>query len=110
MGSDDGQHGHHNEEVSVLDRKYEPKIDGVSGDGGNGGGDSFGNGGGDGEEEGGDDKQEEKEFGPILKFEEVMKETKARGVELPSDMLEAAKSTGIRRLLLERYLDLQVRV
>ncbi|KAB1227335.1 hypothetical protein CJ030_MR1G022093 [Morella rubra] len=107
MGSDDGQHGHHNEEVSVLDRKYEPNIDGGSGDGGNGGGDSFGNGGGDGEEEGGDDKQEEKEFGPILKFEEVMKETKARGVELPSDMLEAAKSTGIRRLLLERYLDLQ---
>uniref|UniRef100_A0A803QGR4 RNase H type-1 domain-containing protein n=1 Tax=Cannabis sativa TaxID=3483 RepID=A0A803QGR4_CANSA len=40
-------------------------------------------------------------------LEEVMKETEARGVTLPSDMLEAAKSVGIRKVLLLRYLDLQ---
>lgn len=85
----------------------------TDGDGGDGGGDSFGNGGaggggggdGDGEEAG--DREEEREFGPILKFEEVMKETKARGVELPGDMLKAAETTGIRQLLLQRFLDLQ---
>lgn len=88
---------------------YEANIDGGGGYG-SGGRDSFGNG-GDGEDgRGGGDNDEEKEFGPILKFEEVIKETKARGVELPSDMLEAAKTTGIRELLLERYLDLQVHV
>ncbi|PPR89410.1 hypothetical protein GOBAR_AA31270 [Gossypium barbadense] len=48
-----------------------------------------------------------KEFGPILKFEEVKKEAEARGVKLPSDMMDAAKSYGIRKLFLLRYLDLQ---
>lgn len=52
----------------------------------------------------------EKEFGPLLKFEEAMKEAQARGVSLPSDMLEAAKSIDIRKVLLLRYLDLQVRL
>ncbi|XP_074280531.1 protein RETICULATA-RELATED 1, chloroplastic-like [Silene latifolia] len=61
-------------------------------------------GGGDGEGEG---DYEEKEFGRLLKFEDVMKETEKRGVTLPSDILEAAKNTGIRELLLMRYLDLQ---
>lgn len=37
-----------------------------------------------------------------------MKETEARGVKLPSDMAEAAKSTGIREMFLQRYLELQV--
>ncbi|KAJ4982142.1 hypothetical protein NE237_032979 [Protea cynaroides] len=74
---------------------------GGQGGGGGGGGDS---GGGGGNEE---DDHEEKEFGPVVKFEEVMKEAEARGVTLPSDMLEAAKTIGIRRVLLERYLDLQ---
>ncbi|XWS52920.1 hypothetical protein CRYUN_Cryun11dG0114100 [Craigia yunnanensis] len=69
----------------------------------NGGGDSFGGGGGDE-----CDDEEEREFGPILKFEEVMKEAEARGVKLPSDMMEAAKITGIRKLFLLRYLDLQI--
>ena len=73
------------------------------GDGNGGGGDGDGNGGDDGEED-----YEEKEFGPVLKFEEVMRETEARGAKLPSDMLEAAKTFGIRKLLLLRYLDLQV--
>ncbi|OMO90276.1 hypothetical protein COLO4_19273 [Corchorus olitorius] len=40
-------------------------------------------------------------------FEEVMKEAEARGVKLPSDMMEAAKSNGLRKLFLLRYLDLQ---
>lgn len=42
-----------------------------------------------------------------MKFEEVMKEIEARGVELPADMMEAAKSIGIRKMFLLRYLDLQ---
>lgn len=81
--------------------------DGFNGSDGNGGGGGGGNGGeGDGEGE----DYEEKEFGPLLKFEEVMKETEARGATLPSDMLEAAKTYGIRKVLLLRYLDLQVHV
>ncbi|CAH8283792.1 unnamed protein product [Eruca vesicaria subsp. sativa] len=47
---------------------------------------------------GGED-YEEKEFGPLLKFEEVMRETEARGATLP-----AAKTFGIRKLILLRYL------
>uniref|UniRef100_A0A1J3FUZ6 Protein RETICULATA, chloroplastic n=1 Tax=Noccaea caerulescens TaxID=107243 RepID=A0A1J3FUZ6_NOCCA len=77
--------------------------DGFNGSDGNNGG--FNNGGGGGS--GGGEDYEEKEFGPILKFEEVMRETEARGATLPSDMLEAAKTFGIRKLLLLRYLDLQ---
>lgn len=67
--------------------------------------DGGGNGGGGGDDA---DDYEEAEFGPIMKFEEVMKEAEARGATLPNDMLEAAKSVGIRRLLLLRYLELQV--
>lgn len=81
-------------------------LDGSGGNGkypnGRGGG---GGGNGDGEDGEG---EEEEEFGPIMKFEEVMKETEARGASLPLDMLEAAKSVGIRKVLLLRYLDLQV--
>ena len=80
---------------------------GTNGNGGNGkfpsgGGGSGGGGGGEGED------KEEEEFGPIMKFEEVMKETGARGASLPPDMLEAAMTIGIRKVLLLRYLDLQV--
>ncbi|XP_072962680.1 protein RETICULATA, chloroplastic-like [Typha angustifolia] len=76
-------------------------------EGGNGGGDGkLPPGGGGGEGDVGDDREEE-EFGPVMNFEEVMKETESRGVRLPADMLEAAKSIGIRRVLLFRYLDLQ---
>lgn len=83
----------------------EPRIgDGDDGGSGGGDGDSFGGGGGGGN--GGGDGEEE-EFGPIMKFEEVMKEAKGRGVSLPSDMVEAAKTTGIRKAFLFRYLDLQ---
>lgn len=85
-------------------------IDGTGGNGayntGGGGGGGGGGSGGGGEGNKGD--KEEEEFGPILKFEEVMKEAESRGVTLPSDMLEAAKSEGIRKLLLLRYLEMQV--
>ncbi|KAK9999486.1 hypothetical protein SO802_019089 [Lithocarpus litseifolius] len=94
------------DEVRVLEGNYEQKPDfgGNGGDDDDRGGNGNGGGGegGDGEENG-----EEKEFGPILKLEEVMRKTKDRGVELPKDMLEAAKITGIRQVFLERYLDLQ---
>lgn len=72
-----------------------------------GGGGGGGGGGEDGSDHG-EDGSEEEELGPIMKFEEVIKESEARGVSLPSDMLEAAKTVGIRKVLLLRYLDLQV--
>ncbi|CAN6180437.1 unnamed protein product [Urochloa humidicola] len=74
-----------------------------------------GGGGGDGDAEkggggGGDGEEGEDEFGPILSFEQVVQEAEKRGVSLPSlpaDMVEAAKSVGIQKLLLLRYLDMQ---
>ncbi|KAK4342845.1 hypothetical protein RND71_038661 [Anisodus tanguticus] len=94
-------------DVSVLDGGDGEGVL-ADGDGGNGkypggGGGSGGGGGGDN----GDGDEEEEEFGPLLKFEDVMKEAEARGAKLPADMIEAAKSVGIRKLLLLRYLDLQ---
>ncbi|KAK8662802.1 hypothetical protein V6N13_024690 [Hibiscus sabdariffa] len=101
-------------EVRILGSDEEAKIDEGNGGGffdGHGGNGKFNNGGGGGGDGGGDDGEkgdpEEDEFGPIMKFEEVMKEVDARGATLPSDMMEAAKSVGIRKLLLLRYLDLQ---
>ncbi|XP_012461869.1 protein RETICULATA-RELATED 1, chloroplastic [Gossypium raimondii] len=87
--------------VSDIGIGDQEKIGGGCGGGGrdNGGNDSFGGGGG--------EDEEGKEFGPMLKFEEVKKEAEARGVKLPSDMMDAAKSCGIRKLFLLRYLDLQ---
>ncbi|KAK2360858.1 protein RETICULATA-RELATED 4, chloroplastic [Trifolium repens] len=72
--------------------------------GSGGAGDGSGGGGGGG---GDDDEKEEGEFGPMLKLDEVLRETEARGVTLPFDMLEAAKTVGIPKLLLLRYLDLE---
>ncbi|KAK4268709.1 hypothetical protein QN277_025323 [Acacia crassicarpa] len=94
--SDSKTHGYENNGVM---------YDGSGGNGsfGSGGGGGGGGSGGDGSN--GD--EEEEEFGPILKYDEVMRETEARGATLPSDMLEAAKSVGIRKVLLLRYLDLQ---
>ncbi|XP_022767608.1 protein RETICULATA, chloroplastic-like [Durio zibethinus] len=105
-------------EVRILGSDVGAKIDDgnsggfFNGNSGNGKVNNGGGGGGDGGGAGGDgdgEKRdpEEEEFGPVMKFEEVMKETEARGATLPSDMLEAAKSVGIRKLLLLRYLDLQ---
>ncbi|KAE8693037.1 adaptin family protein [Hibiscus syriacus] len=93
-------------EIGNGDQQKNDFGGGGGGGGGNEGGGSFGGGdSGEGGNEG--DNEDEREFGPILKFEDVMKEANARGVELPSDMLEAAKSNGLRKLFLLRYLDLQ---
>ncbi|CAH9097322.1 unnamed protein product [Cuscuta epithymum] len=73
--------------------------------GGNGRFPSGNGGGGEGENEGNDD---EDEFGPIMKFEDVMREVEKRCANLPDDMLEIAKAMGLRRLILTRYLDLQI--
>ncbi|XP_047336465.1 protein RETICULATA, chloroplastic-like [Impatiens glandulifera] len=105
--------------VEDVDRDYVERIDDGSNGGGdvldgcngNGNGKFVGGGGGGGGDGNGDDSkggdEEDNEFGPIMKFEEVIKEVESRGTSLPADMLEAAKSTGLRKLLLERYLDLQ---
>lgn len=89
--------------------------DGAGGNGkfppGGGGGDGDNGGGGGGG--GGDGEEGEDEFGPILSFEQVVQEAEKRGVSLPSlpaDMVEAAKSVGIQKLLLLRYLDMQASV
>ncbi|KAK9279515.1 hypothetical protein L1049_013194 [Liquidambar formosana] len=95
------------EDSRVLEIGSEPETDNVGGGGGGGDGDSSAGGGGGGDDGGGEDDGEEEGFGPIMKFEEVMKETEARGASLPLDMLEAAKTTGIRQVILFRYLDLQ---
>ncbi|CAL5352681.1 unnamed protein product [Camellia sinensis] len=84
-----------------------PKTDnGSTGGGGSFGGDGrfpSGGGSGDGEE----NDEDEEEFGQVMKYEEAMREIELRGASLPSDMLEAAKTMGLRRLVLTRYLDLQ---
>ncbi|CAN8271890.1 unnamed protein product [Cochlearia groenlandica] len=70
--------------------------------------DGNGNSGNDGDRDEGEEGAEEKEFDLILRFEEVMKETERRGITLPEDMLEAARSIGLRKFFLFRYIDLQV--
>ncbi|XP_022140542.1 protein RETICULATA-RELATED 1, chloroplastic [Momordica charantia] len=101
--SEDGRTGSA-ENSKSFDVNSEPRIGGDGGIGG--GGNSFGGGGG-GDGNGNGDSEDEREFGPILKFDDVIKEADARGVRLPPDMLEAAKATGIREVFLLRYLDLQ---
>ena len=109
-------------DIRVLETVPALKIDSedggevvLDGNGGNGkfpngrrGGGGGGDGGNGGDKKDDGDDHEEKEFGPMLNFEEVMGETQARGASLPSDMLTAAKSVGIRKILLLRYIDLQV--
>ncbi|KAH7844140.1 hypothetical protein Vadar_024772 [Vaccinium darrowii] len=107
----EGDGGDAGKDLGVLEMgNYAPGTDGGDVIGGNNGNGKYlgGGGGGGGDSEGGDEEEEEDdEFGPIMKFEEVMKETEARGASLPADMLEAAKSGGLRELLLLRYLELQ---
>lgn len=99
-------------------KTMEVEMDNGSADGsggrGSGGDGKFSSGGGVGGGGGGDDSEEsdyeEEEFGPVMRFEEVMRETEKRGTSLPSDMIEAAKTIGLRSLVLSRYLDLQVDV
>jgi hypothetical protein len=76
-----------------------------------GGGGGGGGGGGDSGDGGGEGDEGEDEFGPILSFEQVVQEAEKRGVSLPNlptDMVLAAKSVGIQKLLLLRYLDMQL--
>ncbi|RZC72949.1 hypothetical protein C5167_048429 [Papaver somniferum] len=90
--------------------KVNPAADNGNGGAGNGkagGGGGGGNGGGGGGGENEENGRDEEEFGPIMKFEEVMKEAEKRGASLPADMLETAKTVGIREVLLLRYLELQ---
>lgn len=101
-----------------LPDMHDEKLGGAEVDDGAGGNGKFppgGGGGGDGDNGGGggggDGEEGEDEFGPILSFEQVVQEAEKRGVSLPSlpaDMVEAAKSVGIQKLLLLRYLDMQV--
>ncbi|KAF6161102.1 hypothetical protein GIB67_007743 [Kingdonia uniflora] len=93
-------------DLGVLETGFVPDTDNVGG--GSDGDGKFPSGGGGGRGEDDDDDDEENEFGPLLKFEEVMKMIGARGASLPYDMLEAAKTVGIRKVLLLRYLDSQV--
>lgn len=112
--SDEGGDSNVGKELKISDSELDSKSVGNDSNGvvfdGSGGNGSFGNGGAGGGGSGGDDdnEKEEGEFGPMLKYDEVLRETEARGVTLPFDMLEAAKSVGIPKLLLLRYLDLEV--
>ncbi|CAL0324186.1 unnamed protein product [Lupinus luteus] len=93
--------GSHPKSIAPLEKQ--PKFH--DGDGGGGAGGDGGHGGGGGGDEGGNEGDEE--FGPLLNFEAVMKEAEAKGVKLPSDMVEAAKHIGIREMFLLRYLELE---
>lgn len=57
---------------------------------------------------GGDDDDDENEFGPSMKFDDVIKMAELNDVSLPGDKLEAAKVSGLCKLIVDRYLDLQV--
>ncbi|KAL4293659.1 hypothetical protein AHAS_Ahas18G0150200 [Arachis hypogaea] len=64
-----------------------PKTEIGGGDGGNGvdsGGEARGNDG-------------DKEFGALLNFEAIMKEAEGRGVKLPLDVLDAAKTKAFEK-------------
>ncbi|KAK1265435.1 hypothetical protein QJS04_geneDACA011369 [Acorus gramineus] len=96
---------------TVVEAELSPKVDIGGGGGGDGNGKlppgGGGGGGGGGDSESGGKEEVDEEFGPVLKFEEVMREMEARGVRLPSDMLEAAKTVGLQKVILFRYLDMQ---
>ncbi|CAL5192224.1 unnamed protein product [Lathyrus oleraceus] len=114
--SDEGGDSNVGKELKISDSELDSKsvgngsngvvFDGSGGNGSFGSGGAGGGGGGGGGDDDGDEK-EEAEFGPMLKYDEVLRETEARGVTLPFDMLEAAKSVGIPKLLLLRYLELE---
>ncbi|KAJ8446101.1 hypothetical protein Cgig2_017603 [Carnegiea gigantea] len=100
------------EKVGVLEDGSVPRLD-DGGSGNNSGsfplkndGNGIGSGGGDK-----GDEYEDREFEPIMKLEDVMRETEKFGATLPSDLVEATKTTGIKKLLLMQYLEfLAIRV
>ncbi|XP_072997915.1 protein RETICULATA, chloroplastic-like [Typha latifolia] len=103
-----------NKEIIVPESNCHPELDfgngGKDNTNGSSGGGNIPPGGGGGGGANGDersDNREEDEFGPVLNFEEVMREVKKRGASLPADMLEAAKTVGIQEVFLFRYLDMQ---
>lgn len=91
-----------------LNKEENVDLDDGSGSSGNGkfpsGGGGNGGGNGDGDK---DENEGEDEFGPLLKYDEIVKEVEAKGISLPADMMEAAKSIGIQKVLLDRYLEMQ---
>ncbi|KAJ3680252.1 hypothetical protein LUZ60_016530 [Juncus effusus] len=78
--------------IISCDGGGDDKVPPVNGGGGEGGGE--------------EEDYEEMEYGPLMSFEDVMREVEERGVNLPADMLAAAESVGIRKILLFRYFDL----
>ncbi|KAL0390033.1 UNVERIFIED_CONTAM: protein RETICULATA-RELATED 1, chloroplastic [Sesamum calycinum] len=95
------------ETIHLSENFEEPMLDNNGGGGDDGNGRLPLGGGGGGEGDGGDGDEDEEEFGPIIKYDEILNEAERRGAVLPADMLEAAKATGLRSLILTRYLDLQ---
>ena len=87
---------------------YAANPGGSSGDGEFPPRDGFGGNGGDGNDGSGKDDNPDEKVASLLKYEEVMKRAGSRGVKLPSDMCEAAKTVGIEKELFENYLNLQV--
>ncbi|KAK9690135.1 hypothetical protein RND81_09G107200 [Saponaria officinalis] len=99
------------DEIRVLEEVQMPKVD-LGGkvppdNGGSGGGGDGGSGGGGGDGGGNEEDGEGMEFGPMMKLEDVMRESEKVGVNLPDDIIQAAKTTGIPQVLLMRYLELQ---
>ncbi|KAL6516729.1 retention in endoplasmic reticulum protein 1 [Orobanche gracilis] len=95
-------------DLSDIFDESKANDNGGIGDGGNGRySNDGGGGGGGGDGDGGVSDGDEEEFGPMMKYNEILIEAERRGAVLPADMLEAAKTTGLRRLILSRYLDFQ---
>lgn len=98
-------------DIAGLNSLAEPQFFTETGGGDNNGNGQdngkFGSGGGN-DDGGRDDCSEmQDEFGYLLNSEEVNAQIQARGATLPPDMAEAARTVGIRSLVLSRFLDLQ---
>eukprot|EP00249_Psilotum_nudum_P009499 c21975_g1_i1 orf=508-1950(-) len=105
-----GSFSENGETLDVLDPfpkgELEPCIGGGGGIGDGGDNGKFGSGDG-GDEDAKKNDSEEEEFGPLLNADEVYREVRERGIVLPPDMAEAARTLGMRSLLLSRYIHLQ---
>ena len=78
-------------------------------DGGNGAGRGGGGGGGGGEGSSEGGEGEEGGFGPVLAWSTAEQVLKEAGVKLPEDMAAYVSENGISQLLLQRFIELQVR-
>lgn len=92
-------------------RVEDPFLTETGGGGNDGRGHDHGNfgGGGGGDDDSGRDNfpEMQDEFGYLLNTEEVAAQVEAQGATLPPDMAEAARTVGIRSLVLSRFLHLQ---